>query len=403
MRILLVTDWNRGHGGAEAYIASLRESLIAAGDQVRLMTSSAGTMGNGMAEYVAFGTEQVIPQTLLQIANPSAVYQARKALREFHPDVTMVNMFAHHLSPAVLHALRGVPIVLLVSDYKCICPIGSKLRPDETLCEAHAGWGCHTAGCLSLPHWLRDQPRYALIRSGIDRAECVISCSDWVQKALQSEQIQSERVYLAVPGAGLNYRREPTVSPTFLFCGRFDVEKGVDRLIRAFAKVSSDFPDSRLRIAGRGPLLTDLESLAIELGMEGCIDFLGWLEPAEVEEELSRTWALVAPSLWAEPLGLVAVEAIVRGVPVIATASGGFAETVEEGVTGFLVPNGDTETLAQRMRDIASGRVFPDHVIPADAVGRMTDRHSFARHVPELRGIFERAAAAKNRTARTAS
>ena len=136
MRVLLVTDWNRGRGGAEAYIAWLKEGLESAGDEVRLLTSSVGSAGDGKAEYVASGSEAKSAQAFLQIANPFAVHTMRRAIREFRPDVTLVNMFAHHLSPAILHSVGNVPLVVLVSDYKIVCPIGSKLLPDNSICTS---------------------------------------------------------------------------------------------------------------------------------------------------------------------------------------------------------------------------------------------------------------------------
>ena len=51
MRVLLITDWNQGHGGAEAYLSWLRSGLTAAGDDVRLLTSSAGSAAGGTAEF----------------------------------------------------------------------------------------------------------------------------------------------------------------------------------------------------------------------------------------------------------------------------------------------------------------------------------------------------------------
>lgn len=394
MRVLIVTDWNRGQGGAEAYIGWLRSDLIACGDEVRLMTSSAGTMGDGTAEYVAYGTERVAVQALLQIANPFAVRRLRRALTEFRPSVVLVNMFAHHLSPVILHALGGVPTILAVSDYKCICPIGSKLRPDNSLCESRPGWECHTADCVSLPHWIRDQPRYALLRSGVAKVDAVIACSDWVQRALAAEEIHSECVHLPVPSPGVSYRRNPSADPSFLFCGRLDVEKGVEHLIRAFVEVRHSAPRAKLRIAGRGPERDRLVALARELGVEDAVSFLGWLLPNEIESELSRAWVLVAPSLWAEPFGLVALEAIVRGVPVIATSIGGFAETVEESVSGFLVPNGDIGALANRMAAIANGHAFPEHCVADDVVARIAKRHDVRHHTDQMRAIFKRTVAA---------
>jgi glycosyltransferase involved in cell wall biosynthesis len=398
MRVLIVTDWTRGQGGAEAYLGWLRSDLIASGDKVRLMTSSAGTMGDGTAEYVAYGTERVAVQALLQIANPFAVRRLRRALTEFRPSVVLVNMFAQHLSPVILHALSGVPTILAVSDYKCICPIGSKLRPDNSLCESRPGWECHTAGCVSLPHWIRDRPRYALLRSGVAKVDAVVACSDWVHRALAAEEIESECVHLPVPAPGASYRRNPSADPSFLFCGRLDVEKGVEHLIRAFVEVRRSAPRAQLRIAGRGPERDRLVALARELGVDDAVFFLGWLPPNDIETELARAWVLVAPSLWAEPLGLVALEAIVRGVPVIATSIGGFAETVEESVSGFLVPNGDVAALANRMAAIASGREFPDHRVADDVIARISTRHDVRRHTDRMRGIFRRTMAAHDAT-----
>jgi hypothetical protein len=100
----------------------------------------------------------------LQIVNPFAVAAVRRIVRDFKPDAALVNHFAFHLSPAVLSALHPVPTVLSTMDYKAVCPIGSKLLPDGTICHQPAGLVCWRGGCVSLPHWLRDQPRYALIR-----------------------------------------------------------------------------------------------------------------------------------------------------------------------------------------------------------------------------------------------
>ena len=391
MRILIVTDWNKGQGGAEAYISWLREGLEGAGDEVRLLTSSAGTMGDGSADYVAYGATRMAEQAVLQIANPFAMRGVHRALGDFRPDVALVNMFAHHLSPAVLHSFGGVPVVLTVTDYKCVCPIGSKLRPSGELCNSHPGWECHSAGCVSLLHWLRDQPRYALLRSGLSRVHSVLSCSEWVQKALAFEGIASTFVDLPVPGPSPAYARAPSRDPGFLFCGRLDIEKGVDVLLRAFARVQVNSPRSTLRIAGRGPERERLIALARDLDIEDAVSFLGWLSPIEVEAELARAWVLVAPSVWAEPLGLVALEAIVRGVPVIATVSGGFAETVDDTVSGFLVPNGDAESLATRMSEIAERRSFPDQRIPADVVARVVATHDTARHTKRMREILQNA------------
>ena len=392
MRVLIVTDWNKNHGGAEAYIGWLRKGLIDAGDEVRLLTSTAGSAADGTSEYKAFGSNNALAQSFLQISNPFAAREARRAVNEFHPDVVLVNMFAHHLSSSVFAAMGDVPIVLLVTDYKCVCPIGSKLKANGTVCDERMGWTCYESRCLSFAHWMRDQPRYSLIQSALRRVKTVIACSEWVQTELVLAGIESECELLPVTAPGADYRRERSSTPMILFCGRLDVEKGVDDLIRAFTSTARGNADARLRIAGRGPEQTKLQELARSLGVERSVDFLGWLDPKGIETELSKAWVLVAPSRWAEPLGLVALEAIFRGVPVIASRSGGFAETVVEGMTGHLFPNGDVAALERVLVSVMNGTSLAGEISSGE-IERMKARHNLEMHVQRMRGFFEKAMA----------
>jgi glycosyltransferase involved in cell wall biosynthesis len=388
MRVLLITDWMAGSGGAESYITWVRDGLRAAGDEVRLLTSSAGTAGDGSAEYRAYGTERLVAQAFLQIVNPFAVAQVRRAVREFHPDVVFVNMFEHHLSPAILGPLRGVPTVLSLLDYKTVCPLGTKLLPDGRICFDKAGAVCRRRGCVSALHWLRDRPRYGLIRSGVRTVRRVLTCSRWMQGELGRNGVSAEYLPLPVPEPRPGFRRAPSHEPLFVFCGRLDVEKGLPLLLRAFARVRAEVPSARLRIVGRGPQRTMLDGLTGALGLGDAVTFRGWIPPADVEWELEDAWALVVPSLWAEPLGLVALEAIVRGVPVVASASGGLGETVEHGLSGLLFANGDEDALVQRLNAVASGRVFPDHRLTPELVRRARETYAIAPHIGSLRRIF---------------
>ena len=125
--------------------------------------------------------------------------------------------------------------------------------------------------------------------------------------------------------------------------------------------------------------------------------FRGWLGKSKIDDELATAWAAVAPSLWAEPLGLVAAEAAVRGVPVVASATGGLAEIVAHGRNGLLFPNGDEAALSVCLSDIASGRAFRDRTVPASAVREVAERHDVKRHVARIEEIRNEIAHAGNR------
>ena len=388
MRVLLVTDWVRARGGVEAYTTWLHAGLIAGGDEVRLLTSATGSAGDGLADFRAWGTERRAGQAFLQVVNPFAVAQVRRALREFRPDVALVNTFASQLSPAVLHPLRGVPTVLSLHDYKAVCPTGCKLLPGGERCRVEAGLVCWRSGCLSLPHWLRDQARYALIHAGLRSVDRIVVGSRWMQEEFARNGVQAEHVPLPVPAPGAAFRRRPAAAPTFVFCGRLQPEKGVPLLLRAFARLHRDVPSARLRIVGRGPDGPSIARLIGELALGDAVGMPGWLEPAALEAQLADAWALVAPSLWAEPLGFVAIEAIVRDVPVIASELGGFGETVERGASGLLFANGDETALYEHLVRVARRDAFPGHSLPADARRQVAHRHDLGRHVTRVREIF---------------
>jgi glycosyltransferase involved in cell wall biosynthesis len=392
LRVLLVTDWMPEPGGAEANADVVRAGLTAAGDDVRLLTSSAGSAAYGTADFVAYGTQHRALQSVLQIANPFAVRQAREAVRRFQPDVALIHMFAYHLSPAVVWALGNLPSVLMVLDYKIVCPLGSKLLPTGDICRQRAGLICWQSGCLSLPHWLRDQARYACIKRVIDQPKLVLACSRHVQRELRANGIEAEHLGLPVTARGRAFTRRPSRHPHFVFCGRLSVEKGVTFLVRAFARLQSQIPAARLTIVGDGPTRGEIEAVAITCGLDGSVTFTGWLDPSGVERQLEKAWALIAPAIWAEPFGLVALEAIVRGVPVIASKTGGFSETVEDEVSGLLFPNGDESALINALERVATGEAFPTHSLDADIVARTTQCWSVENHIVRLRAHLQRIA-----------
>jgi glycosyltransferase involved in cell wall biosynthesis len=394
MRVLLVTDWTANEGGIEAYVTRASHALQAAGHEVRLLTSSVGSAARGAADYVAFGTDNPAAQTFLQIANPFAMVRVRAAVRDFRPDVVQVNMFEKYLSPAIFQVLRGVPTIAFVHYYKPVCPTALKVLPDGSLCEVPAGLVCWRSRCVGLAEWLRDRPRYALIRSGLAQADGVLACSRWMVEQLHLNGIAAEAIPLPVPPPGPGFVRAPSREPLFLYCGRLDPEKGVDLLLRAFARVLASRPAARLRIVGGGSRRAALETLAADLGIAREVRFDGRASFAEIEVALSKAWALVAPSVWPEPLGLAAIEAITRGVPAITSASGGFAETVDDGVSGYLVANGDERALTDRLVSAVDGGPM---TVPDDVVRALRNRHDPAHHAALLIAVFREAVDAYSR------
>ncbi len=116
-------------------------------------------------------------------------------------------------------------------------------------------------------------------------------------------------------------------------------------LLRAFARVVEKEPDLTLTLVGDGPLRKGHETLAQELGLNGSISFLGWKDRAEVGDLLRQCDLFVLPSR-SEPFGIVIIEAMACGKPVVASAVGGIPEIIQQGENGILVEPDDPAALA---------------------------------------------------------
>ncbi len=139
--------------------------------------------------------------------------------------------------------------------------------------------------------------------------------------------------------------------PRLAIVGRLIPIKGHDVLLGALAVAREQVPDLALEIAGEGQLEPELRATVARLGLDDAVTFLGRVAP--VAPVLERAEVVVVPS-FGEGFGMVALEAMERGRPVIASAVGGLSEIVEDGRTGILVPSGDVDALAEAIVELAS-------------------------------------------------
>ena len=140
------------------------------------------------------------------------------------------------------------------------------------------------------------------------------------------------------------------------FVGRLDQVKGVPLLLEAFGRIRARHPQARLTIAGDGPAREMLEVAARPINEQAggeAVRFAGYIDEPGVAALLAEADMLVLPS-FAEGLPVVLMEAFASGIPVIATQVAGVPELVEDGISGFIVPPGDVDTLAARMDRLLS-------------------------------------------------
>ncbi len=141
-------------------------------------------------------------------------------------------------------------------------------------------------------------------------------------------------------------------APRVLFVGRLVAKNGCADLLRAMALVRRSHPEVELHIAGDGPLRSGLEALAAEIHVNA--RFLGALPVASIRAAMADCLLLCTPSVRSrsgdsEGLGMVFLEAMASGTPVVSTRHGGIPEVVEDGMTGLLVDERQPEQLAQAL------------------------------------------------------
>jgi glycosyltransferase involved in cell wall biosynthesis len=298
------------------------------------------------------------------------------------PDVVH---FHQVYDPELVDFLRAsAPVAISAHGYSA-CPSGVYyFRPGQE-CTRARGPGCVAnmlaRGCLHTRNPSELPAKYA--RAGrrlqaLRRADLAVAYSSAVDRHLAANGVtRRARVPLfttvaARQGSGHATRRR------VVFAGRLVKPKGVEVLIRAARDVDAEFV-----ICGDGRQLPALRGLARRVGVKDRVSFRGWLAAEELAAELANASVVAIPSLWPEPFGLVGIEALAAGRPVVASATGGVSDWLQDGVTGVLVRPGDARELGRALEELLAD---PARQQAMGSAGReaVAERFSRERHVAKL-------------------
>ena len=206
--------------------------------------------------------------------------------------------------------------------------------------------------------WLAERPLPRAYRGVPFEAISESTADDLAERGVPRSSIRV--IYPGIDAA--HYTPDPAARapvPTVAYLGRLKKYKGVDLVIRAFARVRT--PGAVLEIAGTGDHRPALEALSRSLDLGDRVKFLGFIPEAEKVRLLRRAWALAFASP-KEGWGITNLEAAACGTPVVASNSPGIRESVRAGVTGELVPHGDVEALGAAMDRFAADRRLVESV-----------------------------------------
>ena len=172
-----------------------------------------------------------------------------------------------------------------------------------------------------------------------------------------------------------------------LYVGRLVYEKGVQHLISAMPKILENYHDSKLVIAGKGGMIDELKSQVDSMGLSNKVYFTGYLNQKEVQKMYKCADVAVFPSTY-EPFGIVALEAMLAGIPTVVSDIGGLNEIVEHGVNGMKSYTGNPNSIADSVLSLLFDPQLAMNVTK-NAKNKVKDEFNWQKIAQDTHYIYE--------------
>ncbi len=231
----------------------------------------------------------------------------------------------------------------------------------------------------------------SLEQLGLVYADLVLVNSRAVEQEIRDRRLPLRRLEVVPNGVNLQTFSPAPVqsqgSGQILFIGRLVPQKGIAVLLQAFKAVLGRYPESKLVIAGDGELELFLKRTTRYLGIPHRVSFVNWQTGEALVDLYRQSEFVVIPSYY-EPFGIVALEAMACGCPVIASRTGGLAEIITDGVNGYLVSVGDYLQLAQRMVNLLQDK--PRRESMGQAARKRAAEFSWQKTAAQTLNLYDR-------------
>jgi len=331
MKIALTTDsFIEGNGGISTAVAAQARNLRVRGHDVRVYT--AADPAHEHSDLDIIGLRALRYERLPGGRAPLAPVALVHELAEFAPDmIHNHSMGTMGIQALVAARLLGIPILgtchVFLAGFLRYAPINL----DGVPLTKEAAWRYTVAFFNQFPQVTT--PSKAMLRK-------LIRHGLQVPGTAVSNGVDTDLFLPAVR------QREVSNALTLLHVGRLGYEKSVDQVLRAFAVLLPDFPLARLRIVGDGPERDSLQALSQDLGIDKQVTFMGRY-PHENLPAIYQSADVFVTASTIETQGLVVLEALACGLPVVGVDALALPELIQDDVNGFLVPPNDI----QRMTD----------------------------------------------------
>jgi len=337
LKIAHIHNWHRFGGGSETVVETTVRLLQARGHQVVQRTfDSRQFMHTLRGKANAF---------FRGIYSPAGRKTIRHMIAESAPDVVHIHEVYPYFSPWILKDLRraGIPVVMTCHDYRLTCPISTHFRNGEicTRCRDKNEWQCLLNNCRNN---IFESAAFALrsitartMRLFTDNVTSYTTPSHFVKDWLVQSGFPAARIFLLPNVNPVAHPEAKTDMGSYIgYVGRISEEKGIGTLLDAARRTGRP-----VRLAGDYSAMPELVRTA-----PANVEFIGKLNRDQLADFYRHAQFVVAPSTCLETFGLVALEAMSYGLPVVASRTGGLQEIIDHGQNGFLFEKGNAAELA---------------------------------------------------------
>jgi glycosyltransferase involved in cell wall biosynthesis len=361
MRILQVNKFLYRRAGAEAYLLDLSQLLAEKGHEVALwgcrfsqeeqtfsFHSKFLVFENLLLAPVYYDRQEGFLKNLKKFGHMIWSFEAAKKfealIKQWRPEIIHLHNIYHHLSPSILGVARRyrLPVVQTLHDFKLICP-NHKLFTEHLPCQrckSYRYWNALFHRCVQNSYFASGA---AVIEMSLHRLWQIyeknvayfLTPSHFLRQLLISWGKNPKQIITLHNFVSLEKEKnENQVLGDYLFfAGRLTEEKGIWLLF----KIAQALPEIKFKVAGTGPELKRLKKEKEKHGVKN-FELLGFQEKEKVKELMAQARLVIVPSLWYENYSMTILEAQALGKAVLATATGGTTEMIEDGQTGFLIP-----------------------------------------------------------------
>ncbi len=391
MHIVFCIEHLGPRGGTEEYIRHCAAELVQRGHRVSLLYEKRSPIQDP-------AWDRLLPRATAAPLPASTAHRAH-LLQELLRAAGGGVVFVHNLSDSsFLQDTRAVnlPIVRFIQDFRPVCLHVSRVLPaTRRNCGRALGSGCLARGCFlgaapsrRVPLRWNSLRRKLRERANAQAASRIIVASQFMRQVLLDNGFDAGRISVLPLFCSLPSPLSPAPYPNpfrLLFLGQLERYKGLHFLLAAMRDLPEDIC---LTVAGTGRLAAQCAHLARRWNIEHRVEFLGWMPRDKLPAVLSSGSVLVMPSVWNEPFGMVGLEAMAFGRPVIGSAVGGVSEWLAHNRTGLLVQPRSVPDLVQ-----AIGRLYSDgqlHArLGAQAHDVVVSQFGSERHITGLLKVFE--------------